>query len=92
MGGVEEELEVVEGAIRRVDVDIVGDVVAVVAQGRRKKGQKPEAGDAEVLQVVQARHEAGEVADAVVVGVGEGADMDLVDDGVFVPEGIGGTA
>ena len=50
-------------------LDVVGDVVAVVAQGRGEEGQEPEAGDAEVLEVVEARDQAGEVADAVVVGV-----------------------
>ena len=53
VGGVEELLEVVDGAVGRVDVDVVGDVVAVVAQGRGKEGQEPEAGDAEVLEVVE---------------------------------------
>jgi len=33
VSGVEEELEVVEGTVGGVDVDVVGDVVAVVAQG-----------------------------------------------------------
>ena len=53
VGGVEELLEVVDGAVGRVDVDVVGDVVAVVAQRRGEERQQPEAGDAEVLQVVQ---------------------------------------
>ncbi len=73
-------------------LDVVGDVVAVVAQGRGEEGQEPEAGDAEVLQVVESRDEAGEVADAVAVGVLKGADVQLVDDRVFVPEWIGGAA
>ena len=54
VGGVEELLEVVEGSVGGVDVDVVGDVVAVVAQGRGEEGQEPEAGDAEVLEVVEA--------------------------------------
>ena len=92
VGGVEELLEVVEGAVAGIDVDVVGDVVAVVAQGRGEEGQQPEAGDAEVLQIIEAREQAGEVADAVAVGVAEGADVQLVDDRVFVPERIGGAA
>ena len=90
MGFGEEVLEVVEGAVAGVDVDVVGDVVAVVAEGRGEEGEEPEAGDAEILEVVEAGDEAGEVADAVAVGVLEGADVQLVDDGVFVPERIGG--
>ena len=81
-----------EGAVAGIDVDVVGDVVAVVAQGRGKEGEEPEAGDAEVLEVVEFGEEAGEVADAVGVRVHEGADVDLVDDRVFVPEWVGGAA
>jgi trehalose synthase len=92
MGLVEELLEVVEGAVLGVDRGVVGDVVAVVAEGRRKEREKPEAGDAEFLEVVELGDEALEVADAVGVGVGKGADVDLVDDRVFVPERVGGAA
>ena len=92
VGSVEELLEIVEGAVGRIDVDVVGDVVAVVAQGRGEEREQPEAGDAEVLEVIEAGEQAGEVADAVAVGVLESADMELVDDGVLVPEGIGGAA
>src|SRR5207248_7452905 len=75
-----------------IDIDVVGDVVAVVAQGRREERKHPEAGDAEVLEVVELGEQAGEVADAVCVGVHEGADVELVDDRVFVPEWVGGAA
>jgi hypothetical protein len=92
MGGVEDQLEVVQGTVAGIDVDVVGDVVAVVAQGRGEEGEHPEAGDAEVLQVVELGEEAGEIADAVCVGVHEGTDVELVDDRVFIPEGVGGAA
>ena len=54
VGGGEEELEVVDGAVAGVDVGVVGDVVAVVAQGRGEEREEPEAGDAEILEVVEA--------------------------------------
>ena len=92
VGGVEDLLEIVQGAVAGIDVDVVGDVVAVVAQGRGEEREQPEAGDAEVLEVVELGEQAGEVADAVCVGVHEGADVELVDDRVFVPEWIGGAA
>ena len=44
--------------------------------------------DAEVLQVVELLRQAAEVADAVAVAVVEGADVDLVDDRVLVPERV----
>ena len=43
-------------------------------------------------EVVEFGDEALEVADAVGVGVGEGADVELVDDGIFEPEWVGGAA
>ena len=48
-------LEVVERAVARVDVRVVRDVVAVVRSGDGIERQQPEAGDAEVLQVVELR-------------------------------------
>ncbi len=84
----DEPREVVERAVARVDVQVVGDVVAVVAQRRGKEGQQPEAGDAEALQVVELLREALKVADAVVVAVEERLDVRLVDDRVLVPERI----
>jgi hypothetical protein len=51
--------------------------------GKRKK---PDGGNAEFLKVVEFLGETGEIANAVGIAVGEGADVELVDDGVFVPE------
>jgi hypothetical protein len=52
VGSIQEALEIVQGSVRRVDVAIVGDVVAVVAKGRWKARQQPEAGDAEFIEIV----------------------------------------
>ena len=65
---------------------VVGDVVAVVAAGRRIERQQPQRGDAEILQIVELFGQPGEIADAVIVAVGKGLDVKLVDDGVLVPE------
>ena len=86
IAGVGELDEVAEGAVAGIDVVVVGDVVAVVAHGRGLEGHEPDGGDAEALEVVEAAHEAAEVADAVAVGVHEGADVEAVEDGVLVPE------
>ena len=75
-------------AVLRVHVAVVGDVVAVVAEGRRVEGQQPEGVDAQVLQVVEFLREALEIADAVVAAVEEGLDVQFVDDGVLVPERV----
>ena len=83
---VEEGPEVVESAVLGVDGAVVGDVVAVVAEGRRVHRQEPDAVDTEGLQVIEAGHEAGKVPHAVPVRVGVGLDVQLVEDGVLVPE------
>ena len=75
-------LERAEGGVDRA---VVGDVVAGVGQRRRVPGVEPEGVDAEVAEVGQPVEDAGQVADPVAVGVGEAADVDLVDDGVAPP-------
>ena len=89
-GGGEEAIEVGEGAVLGVDGGVVGDVVAEVDLRGRIHGGDPDGVDAEGLEVVEARGDAVEVADAVAVGVLEAARVDLVDDGVLPPGGVGG--
>ena len=81
-----EAAEVAHRAEVGIDAAVVGDVVAVVAAGARIERQQPERGDAEVLQVVELLGQPGEIADAVVVAVGERLDVKLIDDRVLVPE------
>ena len=88
MRRIQERLEIVQRSIRGIHIIIVGDVVAVVAERRRKKGQEPDAGDSEVLQIIQPRYQPREITDAVIIRVGKGAHMEFVDDRVFVPERI----
>ena len=78
--------EIAEGAVSGIDVVIVGDVVAVVAKGGRLKRHQPDGGHADALEIVEAIHQAAEIADAVAVGVHESGDRQAVNDGVFVPE------
>ena len=79
-------LEILHGAEVGIDRAVVGDVVAVVAAGRGIERQQPERGDAELLQIVELFGQSGKIADAVIVAVGEGLDVQLIDDGVLVPE------
>ena len=91
VGGGEQRVGVVEGAEERVDVAVVGDVVAVVVLRRGVERRDPHGVDAEVAQVGQPAGDAGQVADAGAAtaraGRGEAADVDLVDDGVAPPLG-----
>jgi hypothetical protein len=68
-----------------VDLAIVGDVVAAVAQRRAIPRVDPHGVDPEVAQIAQTRPHPGDVAGAVAVAVGERPDVDLVDDGVAPP-------
>ncbi len=88
VGLAQEAAEGGEVAVHRVDPAVVGDVVALVLERRGVERQQPEGGDPQLLEVVELAGEAGEVADAVAVGVRERAHVELVDDGVLVPEGL----
>ena len=65
MSCVEKRLEILELAILRMNVGVVGDVVAVVPQRRGIEGQEPDRGDPKVLQVVELLGQASKVAVAV---------------------------
>ena len=86
LGFLHETAEVLHGTEIGIDLAILGNVVAVVAARRGVERQQPERGDAEILQIVELVGQAGEVADAVVVAVGEGLDVQLVDDRVLEPQ------
>jgi hypothetical protein len=89
MGFAEEEFEVGECAVARVDVAVMGDVVAVVFEWGGVEREEPEGGDAEVAEIIEFSGEAFEVAATAGVAVVEGADVEFVDDGVAVPGGVG---
>ena len=82
-------LKIAQGTVGRMNILVVGDVVAVVAPRRGKEREQPDGGDAQVLQIIQLRAEPAEIAHAVVVAVVKGARVDFVDDGVLVPLWIG---
>jgi hypothetical protein len=69
-----------------IDAAVVGNVVAVVAAGARVERQQPQCCDAQIVQVVEPIGQAREVADPVAIAVGEGLDVQLIDDRVPVPE------
>jgi hypothetical protein len=71
----------------RVDGGVVGDVVPVVTHRRGVERGHPQQVDAEPAQVVQPRGQAGQVAPAVAVRVGERRQVHLVADGLPPPVG-----
>jgi hypothetical protein len=80
--------EVGTRAVVRMDVVVVGDVVSIVTQRRRVERQQPDRVDTQVADVIELLRESLEVADAVVVRVEVGLDVELVDDDVLVPERV----
>ena len=90
LGGRQHGVGVVQGAEQRVDVAVVGDVVAGVGLGGAVERREPHRVDAQGLEVGEPRGHTREVADAVAVGVGPGARVDLVDHGASPPRGIRG--
>jgi len=86
LGGVRELDEVAERTIGRIDVVIIGDVVAVVLAGRGLERHQPDRVDAEAGEVIEPPAQAGKIADAVAVRVHVGRDGEAIDDRVLVPE------
>src|SRR4051794_6565548 len=81
----DELVEVVERAEKRVDLDVVRDVVPVIRARRRVERRQPEGVDTELFEVLQLLRDAGDVADTVAVRVGKAPHVDLVEDGVAPP-------
>src|SRR4051812_7696601 len=85
---VDKHLEVFARAVLRVDVVIIGNVIAVILTGRRVERQEPDGVHPQVLDVVQLLGEPGEVAYAIVVSIIERPDVYLINDSVLVPKRI----
>ena len=75
-------------SVIRAHLVISGDVVAVVLSGRRIEGEKPDSIHPEAVDIIELGVKAGEIADAVVVGVEKRFDVQLIDDRILVPERI----
>ena len=82
-------LEVGDGAVVRMHRHVFGDVVAVVAARAGVERQQPDRVHAQFGDVVELGNQAGEIADAIVIGVEERLDVHLVDDRVLVPKLVG---
>jgi hypothetical protein len=71
-----------------VDVAVVGNIIPVIAHGGRIKRHQPDRVDAEVLDIIEFFRKSDEVAHTVLDAIMEGLDVQLIDDGVPIPEGI----
>ena len=78
-------VEVLHRPERRVDRAVVRDVVAVVLPRRGVQRREPDRRRAEVPDIVELRDDAGDIADAVVIGVHEAQRIDLIHHRVLKP-------
>jgi len=89
LGFADQAVEVFERAVLRVHRAIVTDVVAEVHLRRGEHRRQPDGVHTKLLQVIQMLGDAVQIARAVVVTVGKAARIQLVDDRVLPPVGIG---
>src|SRR5437867_5615311 len=78
--------EVARRTVAWIDTIVVCDVITRIAIRRRLKRLQPQTSHTEARQVIETTGQAFEVADAVAVRIHERADIEAVDDCVFVPE------
>ncbi len=77
--------EISHRPVGRMDRLVRGDVVAVVAEGRRVEREQPDRGRPQIADVIESPDEPGQVADAIGVAVLIRPHVELVDHGVLVP-------
>src|SRR4029434_4865344 len=88
MRRIKKRAEIIECAEVWINVEIVGDVIAVVTERRWIERKEPDGGNAEFLEIIQLFDQATEITHPVAVAVAEGLDVQLVDDRVLVPQRI----
>src|SRR6184192_573630 len=81
MRGIQKHPEIIERAEIRINIEIIGNIVTIVAQRRRIERQQPDGGDPEFLEIIQLLHEPAKIAHAVAIAVAKSLDVQLVDDG-----------
>ena len=80
-----QRVEILHRAEQRIDAGIIGDVVAEIGHRRGKDRRQPDRVDAERLQIGQPLDDAGDVADAVGIGILKRARIDLIENAVPPP-------
>ena len=78
--------EIGQGAVARIYTAIIDNVVAAIAQRRGLERHKPERGDTDALQIIEAAHQALEVSNAVAICIHISGNRQAVDDRVLIPE------
>src|SRR6185437_526780 len=88
VSGRQKGLEIRDRAIHRMNAGVIGNVVAIVLQRRREKRQQPQTSDAEILKIIKLLKEPGKIADSIRIAIFKCTDVELVNDGIFVPKRV----
>src|SRR6476619_7987247 len=80
---VEKGTEIVKRAVVRIDVEIVGDVIAVILQGRRIKREQPDRADTEFLEIIELLDQSTKIANPIRVAIVKCLHVQLVDDRIL---------
>ena len=91
VGPGDEPVEILQRAEQRVNRAIILDIIAKILHRRFEERAEPDGVNAEICNVVEVRGNAVEIANAVAIGVGEGARVNLVNDRAAPPGGVGGS-
>src|SRR5437899_5483454 len=81
----EQAFEIGHRAEQRIDLAIVGDVVAEIRHRRLEERRNPDRIDAKSRDVVELGHDARQIADAVAIAVEKAARINLIDHGAAPP-------
>ena len=85
VGAVQHLFEHLQVAVVRVDIHVVGNVIAKVRVGRGVERREPYGVHVQALDIIQLGQHAPKIADAVAVAVAEAARPDLIDGHLLIP-------
>ena len=88
MGFGQQGVKIRHGAESRLNLTVVGNVIAVVHLRGLVDGDEPQHIHPQIGQVGQLGTDAVQVAQTVAVGVAEALGVDLIDNGLFPPLGV----
>ena len=80
-----QRVEVSQAAELRIDIGVVGNVVAEVDHWRREDGRQPKCVDPKLDQMGQALHDPAQVADPISIAVLKRTRIDLINDARLPP-------
>ena len=71
-----------------INIEIIGDVVAIIFQRRWIKWQKPDRANTQFLEIIELLDQAPEIADTIRVAVVKSLHVQLINNGVLKPKRV----